>query len=186
MTLGAYKQHFPDEFAPAIRTAVIFISLVGIVLGIIVLVWPRATLLVVAVLFGLALIAAGLLRLFTAVVATMLPGRWRLLLGVLSVAIIAAGVLVLANPTAATWLLAVFIGAGWLVQGIAELIGVVTGSGDVPRGLAVASGVISVIAGLVLLILPVTALQTLVWVAGILLIVVSVANLFTLPAALGR
>ena len=66
MTFAPYAKQIPDELISSIRTAMIVTSIIGIVLGIIAVVWPSATVVVLAVLFGIALIVAGLFRIYVA------------------------------------------------------------------------------------------------------------------------
>ncbi len=81
------------------RSFVVAVAIVSIVLGIIALVWPNATLVTVALLFGAHLIAAGVFRLVVAIAAGNLTARFRWLLGLLGALILVAGVIALANPT---------------------------------------------------------------------------------------
>ncbi|GAC70622.1 HdeD family acid-resistance protein [Gordonia soli] len=181
MTLADYAKQIPDELTGAVRTTVIVTAIVGIVLGIIALVWPGATLLVIAILFGIALIATGVFRLYQAFAASLLPAGWRVFLGVLGALILIAGVIALFNPAESLWLLAVFIGIGWIFQGIGDVIAAASGSAHAPRWLLIVSGIISILAGIVMLFLPGLAISTFLWVAAILLIAISIASLFTLP-----
>lgn len=181
MTIADYAKQIPDEMVGAIRSAMIATSIVGIVLGIIALVWPKATLVVIGILFGISLIVTGIFRLWQAFAATMLSTGWRLFLGVLGALILLVGIFALFNPADALWLLAIFIGVGWIFQGVGDLIAAITGSEHSPRWLLVLSGVIAVLAGIVMLFLPGAALVTFLWVAAIMLIVISIVTLLTLP-----
>ncbi len=181
MTFTSNIRQYPAELVGAIRSTIIATSALGIVLGIAILAWPNATMLVAAVLFGLSLIFGGLLRIYQAVAGKLLSTGWRILLGVLGVAILVLGVSALFNPSQSLYLLAVFIGVGWVMQGVAELFSIGSGTQHVSTWLLVISGLISVIAGMIMIAMPGLALATFIWVGAILLIAVSVANLFTLP-----
>ncbi|HNP16334.1 MAG TPA: DUF308 domain-containing protein, partial [Terrimesophilobacter sp.] len=54
------------------KGTLIAVSIIGIILGILALVWPGATLLTVAILFGSYLIAAGVFRVSAAITADSL------------------------------------------------------------------------------------------------------------------
>ncbi len=177
----AYTKHFPDELIGAVRTALIITSIVGIVLGIVAIIWPGPTIVVVAILFAISLIIAGIFRIYQAFAASFLSTGVRALLGVVGVIVLLAGIIALFSPGDAVWLLAVFIGIGWIFQGVADLYGAVTKSGHSPTWFLVLSGIISVIAGIVMIILPVFSLQVLAWVGGIMLVALSIATLLTLP-----
>ncbi|GAB83829.1 DUF308 domain-containing protein [Gordonia rubripertincta] len=177
----AYTKHFPDELIGAVRTALIITSIVGIVLGIVAILWPGPTIVVVAILFAISLIIAGIFRIYQAFAASFLSTGTRVLLGIVGAIVLIAGVIAVFSPGDALWLLAVFIGIGWIFQGVADLYAAVTKSGHSPTWFLILSGIISVIAGIVMIILPVFSLQVLTWVGGIMLVALSIATLLTLP-----
>ncbi|TSD93054.1 DUF308 domain-containing protein [Gordonia rubripertincta] len=177
----AYTKHFPDELIGAVRTALIITSIVGIVLGIVAILWPGPTIVVVAILFAISLIIAGIFRIYQAFAASFLSTGTRVLLGIVGAIVLIAGVIAVFSPGDALWLLAVFIGIGWVFQGVADLYAAVTKSGHSPTWFLILSGIISVIAGIVMIILPVFSLQVLTWVGGIMLVALSIATLLTLP-----
>ncbi|MGI8415859.1 MAG: DUF308 domain-containing protein [Nakamurella sp.] len=80
----------PGRLVNSMRAAVIGTAVVGIVLGLIALLWPRATLLTVAFFFGVSLIIAGLFRVFLGFSAHKLPSRTRWLLGILGALVVIA------------------------------------------------------------------------------------------------
>jgi len=175
MTFAPYAKQIPDELINSIRTAMIVTSIIGIVLGIVAVVWPSATVLVLAVLFGIALIVAGLFRIYVAFSASMLGTGWRVLTGILGFLVLVMGIIALFSPANAVWFLALFIGIGDLVTAFSK-------TAHAPTWYLILTGVISILAGLVLLIgSSMWALSVLVWVAGIMLIVISVVTLFNLP-----
>lgn len=163
------------------RGWIIGAAIVGLVLGILALVWPGATLLTVAVLFGSYLIVSGVFRLTVAFTAHRLSGGIRWLFGILGGLVVIAGIFCLSNPARSLVVLALVIGIGWIMEGIADITDGAMGTSPAPRWLAVVSGVVSVIAGIVIFFLPGLAIATFVLLGAILLIVVSVTTLFTLP-----
>lgn len=181
MTFGVYTKQIPDELVGAIRTGLIVTSIVGIVLGIIAVVWPHISVLVLGVLFGISLIVTGIFRIYQAFAASFVSAGWRVLLGILGLLILVLGIMALISPEDAIWLLALFIGVGWIFQGVADLYAAMTKSGHSPVWFLVFAGVVSVLAGIVMIVAGQLALTAFVWVAGILLIVLSVVTLFTLP-----
>ncbi|MGK2318702.1 HdeD family acid-resistance protein [Gordonia rhizosphera] len=181
MTMADYSRQMPNEAVAFVRTTMITTSIIGIVLGIMMLVWPNVTLLVIAVLFGISLIVAGLFRIYAAFAASLLSGGWRLLLGLVGALILAAGIIALFNPEKSLWLLAIFIGIAWIFQGVADLAQAITGSMHAPRWLLILSGAVSIIAGIVMMTIPGLAWTAFVWIAAIMLIVISVVTLFILP-----
>ncbi|AFA71685.1 putative membrane protein [Gordonia polyisoprenivorans VH2] len=181
MTFGVNTRQFPNEIIGAVRTALIVTSIVGIVLGLVAVFWPRATTLVLAVLFGISLIIAGIFRLYQAFAATFLSTGLRALLGVVGVLTLLVGIIALFSPGDAVWLLALFIGIGWIFQGVHDLFSAVSGSQHSPTWFLILSGVISVIAGIVMIVLGQYAVTVVVFVGGVMLVVISIVTLCTLP-----
>ncbi|MGB6124062.1 MAG: DUF308 domain-containing protein [Gordonia sp. (in: high G+C Gram-positive bacteria)] len=181
-TSPASPSRLPNDAVDAVRTFIIFSALVGIALGIAALVWPKASLMVVGVLFGIALIVAGVMRLFAAFALTRAPSSLRLLLGVFGAVILAAGVLATINPSGSLVLLGVFIGIGWIVTGFQDLFGAPLTVTVTPRWMVIAAGVLWILAGIAMIVLPAVAtLGTILWILAVLLIVVSVITLVTVP-----
>ncbi|MGZ8177364.1 HdeD family acid-resistance protein [Williamsia sp. SKLECPSW1] len=174
----------PDRLAAArarLRGLLVSVAVLGIVMGIIALVWPGPTLLVVAVLFGISLIVTGAYRLSVAFLAPGLSTGVRAVFGVLGLVILVAGVVCLADPAESLVLLAVVIGVGWIIQGVHDLVSHRVDTNGVPHWVMIGSGVVSVLAGVVVITLPGLAISTFLVVGAILLIVVSAINLITVP-----
>jgi uncharacterized membrane protein HdeD (DUF308 family) len=163
------------------RRWVIGAAVAGIVLGIVALAWPGATLLTVAILFGSYLIVSGVFRLTIAFTAQRLSPGVRWLFGILGGLVIVAGIFCLSNPTRSLIVLAFLIGFGWIIEGIADITDGAMGTTPAPRLLAILSGVVSVIAGVAMFFLPGLAIATFVLLGAILLIAVSVTTLLMLP-----
>lgn len=181
MTIADYSKQLPDELVGALRSTVIASAVAGVVLGIIALVWPAATLLVITILFGFALIFAGVFRLHQAFASSILSTGMRILFGIVGVIIVFAGIITLIRPFEGLVLLGLFIGIGWIFQGVGDLFTVGSGSLHAPKWLVILSGVISVLAGILMVAFPAQLLGTVLWVGAILLIAISIASLFTLP-----
>lgn len=165
----------------AIRSSTIVSAIAGIVLGVIMLFWPGITLLAVATLIGIAVILAGLYRIvFAARIRVQTGFRW--LMGILGVLMVIGGVLCLAHPVATLVFVAIMIGISWIFEGVHDVMAGIAGTTIGPRWVAMAGGIVGVIAGIVVLAMPGLALGTFATVAGILLIVVSIVALCTLPA----
>lgn len=164
--------------------AVVAIGVISVVLGIIVLLWPKATLLVVAIIFGLQLIAAGAIRV---AVTRELPSdpRWvrpvSMALGILT---IIAGIVCLFRPGASLLVIAILIAVGWIAEGVAALAhGFASGRSAGARVFLFIFGAIAIVAGIVVAVWPAETLVILTRVGGILLIVLGVAELVTVFVA---
>ena len=152
-------------------------GLLTIILGAIVLAWPGPTILVASTLFGVYLLLSGLAELFMAFtlprsaatrVLLFISGALSLVLAILSFRHFGDAYAVL--------LLSLWIGIGFIFQGIS---GVAAGIGesDLPgRGWYIVAGIISVIAGLVVLVWPFDSIAVLTLAAGILLVIIGITQ----------
>jgi uncharacterized membrane protein HdeD (DUF308 family) len=161
-------------------TPLVALGVLSLVLGVLVLAWPGATLLVVAVVFGLQLVVAGAMRISSSGLLPSQPAWLRpvsLALGVLSVV---AGVVCLLRPGTSLLVIAILIAAGWLSEGVATLAQGLRAGRAVPgRTFLIGSGAVSVVAGLVVAIFPGSSLVLLARLAGIMLVLIGVAELVT-------
>ncbi len=173
----------PNPASPATSPSgwsgpLVALGILSLVLGVIVLVWPEATLLVVAITFGLQLIAAGAVRLSVSRVLPSEPGWVKPVSMVLGVLSIVAGVICLFRPNASLFVIALFIAIGWIAEGIAALVqGFGSDRTTGTRVFLIVCGVVSIIAGLVVAIFPGSSLVLLARLAGIMLILIGIAEI---------
>ena len=167
------------------RGFVIATAISAIALGVAALVWPGATLITVALLFGAYLVVSGIFRLVIAFTSDSLSPGIRWFVGIMGVLIIIAGIIALNNLAQSLLVLAFVIGFGWIFDGVAAIAGGITGRTALPRWLAIVSGVISIIGGIVVFTLPGLAIVTFVIFGGWILIAIGVATLFSLPPKKG-
>lgn len=148
-------------------------AVLGIVVGVMIMVWPEATLGVVAVLFGLWLLVHGIVQIVQAVVGGGRSGTERAILGLVGVFFVGAGILALRNLLASLVVIATVIGLMWLLGGIVDLVVAFSGSGGY-RTWRIVLGVLSILAALVILVWPDLTLLTLVYISGIWLVLMGV------------
>jgi uncharacterized membrane protein HdeD (DUF308 family) len=149
-----------------------------IVLGAIVLAWPGPTILVASTLFGVYLLVSGMAELFMAFtlprsagtrVLLFISGALSVVLAILSFRHVGDGYAVL--------LLSLWIGIGFIFQGVS---GVAAGIGEsnLPgRGWYVVAGIITVLAGLVVLVWPFDSIAVLTLAAGICLVIIGITQI---------
>jgi uncharacterized membrane protein HdeD (DUF308 family) len=171
----------PTSVSTGGRSWVIGAAIVAIVLGLIALFFPGASLLTVAILFGLALLAMGVFRLAIAIRGTALPTGARVFTGIFGALVLIAGILCLIDPGQSLRLLGIFIGIGWIFEGTTGIISGTMGSPDGRRVFSIIAGIVAIVAGIIMLFLPVLALSAFIVVAGVILIVVGVTMLMHLP-----
>ncbi|OII14050.1 hypothetical protein BIU97_00785 [Curtobacterium sp. MCBA15_009] len=168
----------------AVRTFRVFVvvtAVVAIVLGVTAIAWPRPSLVVVALVFGVYLVVAGALRVLAAARGHGTPTLWRWTSGVVGTLVAVAGLVTLVDPVIPLLVYAVLAGIGFVVEGVASLVGGFVGHPGSSRVPTIVSGVVSVLAGVVVLLAPGTALAVFTVFAGIALVVVGAGTLLLLP-----
>jgi uncharacterized membrane protein HdeD (DUF308 family) len=163
---------------------VLAFSVATLILGVLVMAWPSATVKLVALLFGLQLFVGGL---FSLVRAFTRGGEGsRVLLAVLGVLGILVGIFVLRHLFQTVVILVILLGVYWVLHGIIEFFVAIDQRGAPARGLNATMGILSFIAGVVVLSWPSPTLLVLVWVLGVWLVVyglVGIAGAFMVRRA---
>ena len=152
------------------RPLLLVVGALSTLIGVVALAWPAATLVTIGVLFGLHLVIVGALRLLVALRGPALPRALRWFVGALGALVLVAGVIAIASPAAGLVLLATVVGIGWIIDGIAGLFGGMPDAAIAPRGLLIATCVLSIVAGILVLALPGAAIATVVAVGAVFLI----------------
>jgi uncharacterized membrane protein HdeD (DUF308 family) len=152
-------------------SGVIGFGVVSLVAGVVVLAWPGVTLVAIAVIFGLAIIIAGIFRIVAAFSAEEIRSGGRVLLALLGIVSILVGILCLRNPFQTVGVLVLLLGLYWVVAGILEIVHA-AGARDMPaRGWAIAAGLLSLVAGIVVLAFTAASAVVLVWLVGLELVI---------------
>jgi uncharacterized membrane protein HdeD (DUF308 family) len=154
------------------------VGLLSIVIGLLVLFWPGASVVVIAWLFAIQLIVSGILQLVAAFMDESGTGTGAHgLMGVLGALSILVGLLCLRAPLQTAVVLGLLIGATWVIGGV---IGIVHAIGAGPgghRGWRIASGVLSALGGAVVLVYPGLSFVAMTWLFGIVLVLIGVVLL---------
>lgn len=167
----------------AIRVSFGIVGIIGIALGFALLFWPGKSAAVVAALIGIYVLVAGIVRVGMGVFSRGISGGRRTLDILLGLVLVIVSVVALRNLTAAaaTILLIAMIvlGISWVIEGIVAFIESGKGSS---RGWAITYGIISLLAGIAVLVWPgwtVVALAALAGITFIVLGVLGVVRAFT-------
>ncbi len=152
-------------------------GIVTLLAGIVVLAWPGATLLVIAVLFGIQLIVAGIFRFVAALAVDDASGGMRVLMALLGVLSIIIGLWAVRHALLTLLALAVLLGIFWVVNGAIELFTALAHQGLPNRGWTGAMGALSIVSGIIVLSYPGLSLLTLSVVLGIWLLVYGVMEI---------
>lgn len=147
----------------------------AIVFGLLALAWPSVTALALAVLFGVYALINGTLNL-TGAFSRDKAGKARLLLVLRGLLGIAAGVVALLLPAITAVALAVVIGVWAVATGVLE-IGTAVVVRQRGRGLLAVVGVLSIVAGVLLLLRPDVGAVAIAQVIGAYAIVVGALTL---------
>jgi uncharacterized membrane protein HdeD (DUF308 family) len=150
---------------------VLAFGIITLVIGIVALVWPGRTLLVVAVLFGIQLIVMGIFRFVAAFASEDVSGGSRALLALLGVLSLIIGLYAARHVLVTLLALALILGIFWIVSGAVELFTALSHRQLAHRGWNAVMGIVSVLAGIVVLVYPGISLLVLAVVLGIWLIV---------------
>jgi uncharacterized membrane protein HdeD (DUF308 family) len=173
--LGRLGRHWGWLFAYGLLTLIA--GLLTLIAGLAVLIWPSETLLVLAVLFGIQLIISGIFRFVAALATDDLTGGTRVLLALLGVLSIIVGLWAVRHVLLTLLALTVFLGIFWIINGVIEIFTALSHREMPQRGWTVAMGVLSVIAGLIVLAFPGLTLLGLAIILGIWLLIFGVMEM---------
>ena len=150
--------------ARAARRATLAAGATMLILGLLLLFWPYASLVVTAVLLGIALLATGVLRLVHGMTAGGQAGTHRgahLVIGILAVL---AGIYCLGDVAGTVVLLSLVVGLFWVMHGLVDLVA--AGRPGPGRALTGITGGLSLLAGLIVIFWPAITVPVMVAVMG--------------------
>ncbi|MET8771222.1 HdeD family acid-resistance protein [Streptomyces sp. NPDC004658] len=150
----------------------------SLVLGVLVLIWPGASLLAAGVLFGLYLVYSGVLQLVSAF-GTHRATSLRVLAFISGALSILLGLFCFRGPMQSILLLALWIGIGWVFRGITQTLAAVHDSRMPARGWQIFLGILTFVAGIVLIDSPFESVAVLTLVGGIWLVAVGIVEIVT-------
>ena len=139
--------------------------------GVVALVWPASTVLVIAILFAAQLVVGSV---FQFVAAFAIPGEsgWlRALTALLAIISFALGVFLLGHVILSVLLLALLLGIYWIMHGVVQLFVAVGHSALPGRGWTIVGGVLSIATGVITVVVPGISLLALTIVLGAWLVV---------------
>jgi uncharacterized membrane protein HdeD (DUF308 family) len=150
-------------------------GLLAAVLGVVILVWPGPSIEAASGVFGVYLVVSGVALVAMAFSLPTSVG-YRLLSFVSGVASVILGILAFRHlgDGYATLLLAIWIGVGFVLRGVSALAITIADKQLPGRGWTIFFGIVSVLAGLVVLAFPFDSIVTLALVAGIWLVMLGV------------
>lgn len=151
---------------------------IALIAGILILAWPSKTAMVVTAIIAVYALVAGLVYAGVGVFGKSGTGWARIGHVALGVVFVIAGIIALTNLGQTTVWLAVFlgilVGVMWIVEGIAALS---TASDSSSKTWTIVFAIISVLAGITVLLSPMWGVTVLWWLLGISLVVLGLLNI---------
>lgn len=161
---------------PHLWKNVLLTGILSVILGVMMLAWPGPTLVVAAIFFGAYLLVTGVSQIFHAFTLHISAGG-RALLFISGAASLVLAVLAIRHIGDAILLLAIWIGIGFVFRGVATAAAAISDHDTPARGWEIFIGIVTVIAGIILLAYPFTSLATLLYVTGFWLIFVGIMEI---------
>ena len=161
-----------------LRIAFAISAVAALGLGIILLFWPTKTLAVVAVFLGINFLITGAVKMGVGIFSHSLSAGTRILDVLLGLLVLIAGIITVRNSSATGELLLIFtvimIGIGWIIEGV---IAMVEAGKSNSRLWATIFGIVSIIAGVMVLAVPGWTAAWLLLITAITLIILGVVGL---------
>ena len=165
----------PSGFSAATGwQAMVFVGVVTVILGLIIALHPGGSLNVIAVLLGVLLVVSGIFDLVRAFDRTEPHRVW---LGIAGLLVVVIGVVLIRHLNLTVALVGLVIGITWIVQGLAELADAFSGGPGERRGWWIFFGLISLVAGIVVVAVPTTSVTVLAVLVGIWFIVTGLTEI---------
>jgi uncharacterized membrane protein HdeD (DUF308 family) len=164
------------RLADAAWQAVLLAGVAALILGVLVLVWPGASLWAAGVLFGVYLVVSGVFQLVTAVGTHVTTGL-RVMAFISGTVSILLGLFCFRGSMQSILLLALWIGIGWLFRGITQSAAAASDPAMPARGWQIFLGIVSALAGIVLIVSPFRSVAVLTLVGGWWLVAMGVVEI---------
>ncbi|MEV3861192.1 HdeD family acid-resistance protein [Streptomyces sp. NPDC050095] len=164
------------RLAGAAWQAVLLAGVAALILGVLVLVWPGASLWAAGILFGLYLVISGAFQLVTAFGTHVTTGL-RVMAFISGAVSILLGLFCFRGAMQSILLLGLWIGIGWLFRGITQTAAAVSDPAMPARGWQIFLGIVSAMAGIVLIVSPFESVAVLTLVGGCWLVAMGVVEI---------
>ncbi|MGH3153754.1 MAG: HdeD family acid-resistance protein [Streptosporangiaceae bacterium] len=170
-------QETPLEFlAASAWQTTLFLGVATVILGLIVTFHPSGSLNVIAVLVGILMIISGIFHLIRVFDSAEQHRVW---LGIAGLLYVVIGVVLIRHLNLTVAVIGLIVGLTWIVQGLSGLFGGIAGSRE-GRGWWIFFGIVSLIAGIVVVADPISSVTVLAVLLGLWFIVM---GLFEVIAA---
>jgi uncharacterized membrane protein HdeD (DUF308 family) len=178
---GYLEQFFRSKFlmaksSGAYRALEIILGIIALAVGILALFFPTAVVVTLVMLFGIALLAIGILKIASALTTGGSYGSTRTANAVIGVVALIIGLIILFFPYFATATIVILIGFGFLIYGLGRLV--IGGAGSHLsmglRALMILFGILVAIFGLIIIFFPVIGVYTYAFFVSLALILIGI------------
>ncbi|MFL6182534.1 MAG: HdeD family acid-resistance protein [Actinomycetes bacterium] len=156
---------------------VLAFGIATVALGIILMVFTEESVKFFAVICGIYLILSGVFMLVASFSDDVGTGGMRFISAVGGLLSILLGIVAFRGIAQAVVILALLIGVGWIIRGVADLVEGFANPGMPGRGWVIFIGLLSLLAGIVVLVWPAITLSALVWVSGLWLVALGIVEI---------
>ena len=161
---------------PHLWKSTLISGVLSLAVGVVVLAWPGKSILVAAVAFGIYLLIVGIAQVAFAFSLHVSAGG-RVLLFISGAAALVLAMLAFrhfgkGDEATAVYLLAIWIGIGFIFRGVATSVSAISDPALPGRGWSIFVGLMSLLAGMIMLGSPFPTIVLLAWVVGIWLVVI--------------
>lgn len=163
----------PPSLLPHLWKSTLVSGILSLALGAAVAAWPGQTVLVAAIFFGAYLLVTGAAQVVFAFSLHVTAGS-RILLFISGAASLILAVLAFRHFGNAVLLLAIWVGVGFIFRGVATAVSAISDPALPGRAWSIFVGIISLLAGLIVMASPFDTIITLAYVVGICLIVIGI------------
>jgi uncharacterized membrane protein HdeD (DUF308 family) len=163
----------PPNLLPHLWKSTLVSGILAVILGAMILAWPNISIFLAAIFFGAYLLITGISQVFFAFSLDVTAGG-RVLLFISGAAALILAIMSFRSLQDSILLLAIWIGVGFIFRGVATAVSAISDTTLPGRAWEIFFGLISLLAGIVMLASPINSIAALVLVAGISLVVLGV------------
>ena len=146
-----------------------------LIVGILILLRPGASLLLLAILVGIQLLFVGVVRVISAITGKGASGVWRTMVIIAGTGTGVVGIICLLRPEDSLAVLAILAGIGWMIDGVATVLSAFLAPKERrSRASQTIFGLCSLAAGIIVIVWPERSLVVMTQLVGVILVVLGV------------
>lgn len=156
------------------KSSYVLLGVLTLIFGFVTVFWPGLTILTLVYLVGAYLLVSGVVHIVHGISRVSVPESWWYLTALLGVVEVGFGIYILRHPALTFTNFVVLLGFALIIRGVVEFVGALFGNykEGSSRALALLSGLLALVVGIVILDQRAAAGVAFVWVLGAYAIVV--------------